>query len=77
MCNRCVKSCPWSNPTTWPHNLIRNLVIHVRFTHKFAIRAATMLKPGKDHPDQKWWFDMEYIDDEIISHENLNQGLSS
>jgi reductive dehalogenase len=77
MCNRCVKSCPWSNPTTWPHNLIRNLVIHARFTHKFAIRAATMLKPGKDHPDQKWWFDMEYIDDEIISHENLNQGHSS
>ncbi len=37
-----------------------------------AIRAAYLLKPGKDHPDQKWWFDMEYIDDVINSREQAN-----
>lgn len=67
MCNRCVKSCPWSNPTTWPHNLVRNLVMHSRLAQKIAIRAAYLLKPGKGHPDEKWWFDMEYVDDMIVS----------
>jgi reductive dehalogenase len=67
MCNRCVKSCPWSNPTTWPHNLVRTLVMHSRVSQPIAIRAAKLLKPGKDRPDQKWWFDMEYIDDVIVS----------
>jgi reductive dehalogenase len=69
MCNRCVKSCPWSNPTTWRHNLVRTLVMHSPLVQKIAIRAAYQLKTGKDHPDQKWWFDMEYIDDVIESRE--------
>ncbi len=65
MCNRCVKSCPWTNPPTWPHNLVRTLVMHSRLAQRIAIRAAYLLDPGKDQPDQKWWFDMEYIDDVI------------
>jgi reductive dehalogenase len=62
MCNRCVKSCPWSNPTTWPNNLVRNLVTRSNLAQKIAIRGARMLEPWKDHPDDKWWFDMEYVD---------------
>jgi ferredoxin len=69
MCNRCVKSCPWSHPTTWPHNLVRAMVMHSRLAQAIAIRSAYLLKPGKDHPEQKWWFDMEYVDDVIISRE--------
>lgn len=69
MCNRCVKCCPWSNPPTWPHNLVRRMVMGSRLAGRIAIRAAYLLKPGKDHPDQKWWFDMEYIDDIIQSRE--------
>jgi reductive dehalogenase len=69
MCNRCVKSCPWSNPTTWPHNLVRTLVMRSRRAQKMAIRAAYWLKPGQDHPDEKWWFDMEYVEDVIVSRE--------
>jgi epoxyqueuosine reductase len=69
MCNRCVKSCPWSNPTTFPHNMIRSMVMHSRIAQRIAIRAAYLLKPGKDHPDEKWWFDLEYVDDVIISRE--------
>ena len=67
MCNRCVKSCPWSNPTTWSHNLVRNMVMRSRLAQTIAIRAAYLLKPGKDHPDEKWWFDIEYVDDVIMS----------
>lgn len=65
MCNRCVKSCPWSNPTTLPHNFVRNLVMRSRLVQPIAIRAAGLLKPGQAHPESKWWFDMEYVDDEI------------
>lgn len=69
MCNRCVKSCPWTNPTTWPHNLVRKVVMHSRLAQRTAIRAAYLLNPGKGHPEQKWWFDMEYVDDVIQSRE--------
>jgi reductive dehalogenase len=69
MCNRCVKSCPWTNPPTWPHNLVRRMVMGSRLAQRIAIRAAYILKPGKDRPDQKWWFDMEYIEDVIQSRE--------
>jgi len=65
MCNRCVKSCPWSNPTTLPHNLVRNVVMHSRLAQRIAIKAAYLLEPGKDHPEDKWWFDMEYAGDVI------------
>jgi reductive dehalogenase len=65
MCNRCVKSCPWTKPTTWPHNLVRGMVMHSHLAQLIAIRAAYLLGPGKDHPADKWWFDMEYIDDAL------------
>ena len=69
MCNRCVKSCPWSQPNTWPHNLIRSLVMRSKLARRIAIRGARWLKTGQDHPDEKWWFDMEYVGDVIESRE--------
>jgi len=70
MCNRCVKSCPWSNPTTWGHNLVRKLVMRSYISHPIAIRAAYLLESGKGHPDKKWWFDMEYVGDSIQNMDN-------
>jgi len=67
MCNRCVKSCPWTHPPTWPHNMIRGMVMHSRLAQRIAIRVADLLRPGKDHPDGKWWFDIEYVDDVLKS----------
>jgi reductive dehalogenase len=69
MCNRCVKVCPWSNPATWTHNLVRTMVMNSHIAQTIAIRAAYLLKLGKDRPDHKWWFDMEYMDDVIQSRE--------
>jgi epoxyqueuosine reductase len=73
MCNRCVKSCPWSQPTTWGHNLVRKLVMRYSITHPIAIRAAHLLKTGKGHPDRKWWFDMEYVGDELRAVDDPNR----
>jgi reductive dehalogenase len=67
MCNRCVKSCPWTNPPTRPHNLVRAAAIRSRLAQRVAVRAATLLGLDEDHPDEKWWFDMEYVGDVIES----------
>ena len=69
MCNRCVKSCPWSNPPTWPHNLVRKMVMKSGLAQRIAIKCAYLLGPGNDHPEEKWWFDMEYENDLIQSRE--------
>jgi epoxyqueuosine reductase len=65
MCNRCVKSCPWTYPPTRTHNLVRDMVMRSRLAQQIAIRAAHLLGTGKDHPDDKWWFDLEYVDDQL------------
>ena len=65
LCNRCVKSCPWSQPRTWPHNLVRNLVTRSRLARRIAIKGAEWLDLGKDHPEEKWWFDIEYVDSRL------------
>jgi len=62
ICNRCVKSCPWTNPPTWPHNLVRRMVMRSRLAQRIAIKAAELLEPGRGHPGDKWWFDLEYVD---------------
>ena len=65
MCNTCVKNCPWSNPSTFPHDLVRSMVINIPFTRQIAIRIAEILGTGMTAPEKKWWFDMEYSDDVI------------
>jgi reductive dehalogenase len=65
MCNTCVKNCPWSNPSTFPHDLVRSMVINIPFTRQIAIRAAEILGTGMTAPEKKWWFDLEYSDDVI------------
>ena len=62
MCNRCVKSCPWTRPATWPHNLVRAMVTRSRPAQRIAIAASGLLDLSKGHPDRKWWFDLEYVD---------------
>lgn len=69
MCNTCVKSCPWSNPSTFPHNLIRKLIIDMPFTRPIAIKVAEILGERMTAPEKKWWRDMEYVDDTIESRE--------
>jgi epoxyqueuosine reductase len=62
MCNRCVKSCPWTQPLTWTHNLVRSIVTRSRLAQRLAIGAAPLLSLDQDRPDRKWWFDLEYVD---------------
>jgi reductive dehalogenase len=65
MCNSCVKSCPWSNPSTWPHNMVREMVMNIPITQRIAIQSAQILGTHMSPPEEKWWFDMEYVDNDI------------
>ena len=69
MCNRCIKCCPWTYPATWPHNLVRNMVSRSELAQRIAIKAASLSRLNKNDPDRKWWFDMEYVDNTIVSRE--------
>jgi reductive dehalogenase len=62
MCNRCVKTCPWTQPTTWQHNLVRRLVISSPLARRVAVKASTMSKPRKAGDGARWWFELEYLD---------------
>ncbi len=59
MCNRCVKSCPWTQLPKWPHNLVRALVLRSQAAQGLAIRAARLLGSGQSHPLEQWWLDAE------------------
>jgi epoxyqueuosine reductase QueG len=67
MCNRCVKSCPWTQPATWQHNVVRSLVTRSRPAQWIAIAASGFLGTGRDRAGQKWWFDLEYVGDTLKS----------
>jgi epoxyqueuosine reductase QueG len=62
MCNRCVKSCPWTRPSTWPNNLVRSMVTHSSLAQRIAIPAAPLFVARQGHAEDRWWFDLEYVD---------------
>jgi len=66
MCNRCVKSCPWTQPPTRPHNLVRALAMHSRLAQTIAIRSARLLGLGRSRPGEKWWFDIVYEGEGLV-----------
>jgi len=72
ICNRCVKVCPWTNPPTWPHNLVRWAVERSDLARRLAIKSSRTLGTGKTNEKEKWWFDLEYVDGvlRIPTHDN-------
>jgi hypothetical protein len=44
--------------------------MHSRLAHPIAIRAAYLLRRDNAHPEDKWWFDMEYAGEAIESRDN-------
>lgn len=66
ICNLCVKVCPWSNPTTWPHNLVRRTVERSGLARRLAIKSSRVLGVRKANEKERWWFDLEYDIDELL-----------
>jgi len=65
-CGRCIKVCPWTKPNTRFHNIIRWSVQRSRLARRIAIKTSKMLKPEKAMKEEKWWFDLEEVDGELI-----------
>lgn len=59
MCNTCVKYCPWSNPSTWTHDMIRSIAINYPFSRQALIKLAKSQQLNKPSEKKKWWFDIE------------------
>lgn len=66
LCNRCVKSCPWSHPDTWPHNMVRQAVMRSALARRTAIWASSRSGPVRGSPEDQWWFDMQYVEGRIL-----------
>lgn len=65
MCNRCVKVCPWSSPSTWPYNLVRRLGMGSPLMQRVAVLIATALGTNRAQPHAKWWYDLEDVGDRL------------
>jgi reductive dehalogenase len=61
-CETCVKVCPWTRPNSWPHNLWRWANRHSGLARRLAIKRACSLGHHQPKEEEKWWFDMTYID---------------
>ena len=56
----CVKVCPWTQPYTWPHKIVRWGVTRSGLARKIAIKGALSFGHTKANEEAKWWFDMAY-----------------
>jgi len=61
-CTRCSKVCPWTRPTTMPHNFVRWLARHSSIVRKSVIRIEDILGHKNAKVRNKWWFDLEDVD---------------
>jgi reductive dehalogenase len=66
LCNRCVKSCPWSHPATWQHNLVRRFVMHSGLARRVAVWSSSRGAPVTGRPEEQWWFDLEYAGGQLL-----------
>ncbi|MFC1904885.1 reductive dehalogenase [Chloroflexota bacterium] len=59
-CNTCVKVCPWTQPDTWPHRLVRWSVMRSGLARVVAIQGDRLFGHTKGNELEKWWFDLAY-----------------
>ena len=62
ICEVCVKACPWTKPNTWPHNLVRWSVKRSGLARRLAIKSSNLLGTSPPREEEKWWFDLQYVD---------------
>jgi len=62
-CGTCIKVCPWNKPFTPFHRMVNWTLRNVPFSRGLVIKADDLFGYGKSHPDWKWWFDIEQVDE--------------
>jgi len=61
-CGVCIHVCPWNKPFTPFHRFVMWAVRHIPVARRPAIWGDDFLGYGKPNPENKWWFDLEYVD---------------
>jgi len=62
-CGRCIKVCPWNKKNVWFHRIPRWASQRSVLFQKMLLWMDDCLGYGKADPRDKWWFDVEAVED--------------
>jgi len=61
-CGRCIKVCPWNKPYEGIHKLVEWTLERFALSHRFSVWMDDLLGYGRQHIEDKWWYDLEGIE---------------
>lgn len=64
-CGTCIKVCPWNKPYTPFHRTINWCMRNIPAARRMGIWADDLFGYGKPNYKNKWWLDLELVDDEF------------
>ncbi len=65
-CGNCIKVCPWNKPDTWYHRASIYAVQRSVLASRMLTWMDDLLGYGKPVSKDRWWFDLEYVDDRLV-----------
>lgn len=65
-CGVCINVCPWNKPFTPFHRLVQRTMRNVPPARRFAVWGDDLLHYGEPKLENKWWFDLEVMEDGVI-----------
>ena len=65
-CGVCINVCPWNKPYTPFHRMVQWTMRNVPLARRFAVWGDDLLGYGRPKLENKWWFDLEDVDGDIV-----------
>ncbi|MBW1720836.1 MAG: reductive dehalogenase [Deltaproteobacteria bacterium] len=62
-CGVCINVCPWNKPFTPFHRFVQWSMRNIPPTRRFAVWGDDLLGYGEPKLENKWWFDLEVMED--------------
>lgn len=73
-CGRCMKMCPFNKEGILAHRLALWVAIKLPFARRLLIWLDDVLKYGTRNEGQKWWLDLEIVEDKVVTPKSTNKG---
>ncbi len=64
-CSVCIQVCPWNKPFTPFHRFVGWTMRKFPAARKLAIWGDDLMGYGKPKLENKWWYDLEYVDEHL------------
>jgi len=61
-CGRCIKVCPWNKPYQGIHKTVEWVLERSSLAHRFSVWMDDLLGYGRQHVEDKWWYDLEEVE---------------